>query len=623
MLHTMRKGAGGWLAKGLLLLLVGSFAIWGIGGSMLNSSVGSDVIKVGSQQVSIGEFQREYRNRLGQVSQYLGRQLSADEARQYGITQSTILGIQTRLLEKERAKELSLGISDDFVAREIRYGDLFKDEKGEFDRMRFLNVLNQNRFSEAEYVALLRDEMIRKQLTQSLAIPTSAPNIVVDRLFAYQLEKRSAQYVELLDADAGQAPAPTDEQLTKFIKDNATSFTAPEYRKAKFLFLTPEKFTKDVTVTDKEIQQEYDERISEFQAPEYRSYLQIIFPDEKTAQEAIARLTGGADFATVAKEMKKLSPSDIDVGPVARSTIVDELQEPIFSAQQGEIVGPTNTGLGWHIVQVTKIEPANAQTVDDVRKQLSDDIALRKAADILYNKSAALQDEFAGGASIEEAAATIGLSVEQLDWVDNLGRKEDGKVATNIPPIPEFMGQLFSTTTDADIDLVEVANGNYMAIALTDIKPSVLKSLASVRGQATAAWQANWRHEENKKKADTLLEKLKGGVALSSIAGDVKVSAPGNRGGAIAGLSREAVSELFKLDKNEFAQSSNAKGDGFILLTLKEVIPADKVKDKEIYDRVKATLTDSYQQDIAQQYQVYLEKKIGVSVKENLIKEYF
>ncbi|MFT6559634.1 SurA N-terminal domain-containing protein, partial [Sneathiella sp.] len=63
MLHSMRKGAGGWLAKGLLVLLVASFAVWGIGSDMLGSSVGADVIEVGDQTVTIGEFRREYQNR--------------------------------------------------------------------------------------------------------------------------------------------------------------------------------------------------------------------------------------------------------------------------------------------------------------------------------------------------------------------------------------------------------------------------------------------------------------------------------------------------------------------------------------------------------------------------------
>ena len=122
MLHAMRKGASGWLAKGLLVLLVASFAVWGIGSDMLGSSVGSDVIEVGDQTVTIGEFQSEYQNRLNQISQYVGRRITPEQAEQFGVTQSTILNLTRTMLETERVKQLNLGVNDAAVLDEIRNG---------------------------------------------------------------------------------------------------------------------------------------------------------------------------------------------------------------------------------------------------------------------------------------------------------------------------------------------------------------------------------------------------------------------------------------------------------------------------------------------------------------------
>ena len=94
MLEAMRKGAGGWLAKGMLTLLVLSFGAWGIGGDMLGSSVGANIIQVGDDRtVTIGEFQRQYQIRLNQLSQYVGRQLTTEQARQFGVAQSTVFSI--------------------------------------------------------------------------------------------------------------------------------------------------------------------------------------------------------------------------------------------------------------------------------------------------------------------------------------------------------------------------------------------------------------------------------------------------------------------------------------------------------------------------------------------------
>ena len=50
MLQQMRKGAASWVAKGLMLLLVLSFGLWGIGDYVANYGTGDPVAKVGDAE---------------------------------------------------------------------------------------------------------------------------------------------------------------------------------------------------------------------------------------------------------------------------------------------------------------------------------------------------------------------------------------------------------------------------------------------------------------------------------------------------------------------------------------------------------------------------------------------
>lgn len=624
MLHSMRKGAGGWLAKGLLLLLVASFGLWGIGSDMLGSSVGSNVIEVGEQTVSLGEFQREYRNRLNQVSNYLGRQITTEEAKRYGVTQSTITSIQTRLLEKERVRELDLGIPDDAVLNEIKTGEAFRNVAGNFDRLRFETLLRQNGYSEKEYIDILRGEMKRSQLIESITLPSAkAPDFVAEVLFKHYLEKRTASYVEILDSAVAAAPAPSDEELTKFVEDNAAAYTAPEYRQASFIYLTPETFAEGIEVTEDEIKAEYEGRASEFQIPEKRHILQMVFDTEDKALEATAQLSGGAAFAAVANDLLQMTASDIDLGLMTKNELLTELQEAAFNVPVSGVTVPVKTILGWHLIEVSEIEEGHTSSIDEVRDQLTKTIALRGAVDVLYEKSTALQDEFAGGASIQEAANALGLKMDTLIWTDQNGLDEAGTPVANLPAIPEFNISLFAIEQDDDLDLKEASNGTYYALALEDVKASALKDLASVRSDASTAWSANWQHEQNKQKAEDLLAKLKAGDSLSSLGMDVKTTAPGTRTGAIAGLSTDTVDELFSVKPGEFVYGENDAKNGYVILTPKEVVAADMVKDKKILDQLKTELGNGISQDLNAQYMSYLEKKIGFSVKTNLIEEYF
>ncbi|MEH6547144.1 MAG: SurA N-terminal domain-containing protein, partial [Sneathiella sp.] len=271
MLHAMRKGASGWLAKGLLLLLVASFGVWGIGGDMLSSSVGSNVIEVGDKSISIGEFQRDYQRNLNILSQRFQTQLTAEQARQFGLAQMTVNQIASRALIEEKTKSLGLSADDAAILAMIRSQSNFQNEFKQFDRFRFEQFLRQNGYSEGEYIEIVRHDIAGQQLINSMAIPAAAtPRILVDTLYAYQAEKRSANYVEILDSTIEFAATPSDDDLKEFIASNPERFSAPEYRKLSYITMTPEIFAEEGEISDADLTAEYDGRVSEFNVPEQR-----------------------------------------------------------------------------------------------------------------------------------------------------------------------------------------------------------------------------------------------------------------------------------------------------------------------------------------------------------------
>ena len=64
MLSALRNAAGTWVAKLLLLLLVVSFAVWGISGSLVTGFGGNSVVTVGGTTVSPIEYRLAYDRQL-------------------------------------------------------------------------------------------------------------------------------------------------------------------------------------------------------------------------------------------------------------------------------------------------------------------------------------------------------------------------------------------------------------------------------------------------------------------------------------------------------------------------------------------------------------------------------
>ena len=85
MLEALRSFVGGWVAKALLILLVGSFALWGVSGSILGNSDNTTVAQVGETKVTIREYLSAYNSNMSDVQRQAGRRLTRDEGRIFGV----------------------------------------------------------------------------------------------------------------------------------------------------------------------------------------------------------------------------------------------------------------------------------------------------------------------------------------------------------------------------------------------------------------------------------------------------------------------------------------------------------------------------------------------------------
>jgi peptidyl-prolyl cis-trans isomerase D len=84
MLSALRNAAGTWVAKLLLVLLVVSFAVWGISGSVVNG-FGNSVVEAGDTTVSPTEYRLAYDRQIAVMSQQFGTRLTREQAKALGI----------------------------------------------------------------------------------------------------------------------------------------------------------------------------------------------------------------------------------------------------------------------------------------------------------------------------------------------------------------------------------------------------------------------------------------------------------------------------------------------------------------------------------------------------------
>jgi peptidyl-prolyl cis-trans isomerase C len=114
----------------------------------------------------------------------------------------------------------------------------------------------------------------------------------------------------------------------------------------------------------------------------------ILVGSEAEAQEVIAELEGGADFATVAEERSigPSAPQGGDLGFFRREQMVPEFAEAAFALEPGERTEePVQTQFGWHVIEVVDRRmgtPSFEETEPRLRQELAREIVLALVADL-------------------------------------------------------------------------------------------------------------------------------------------------------------------------------------------------------------------------------------------------
>lgn len=217
-------------------------------------------------------------------------------------------------------------------------------------------------------------------------------NLIDNRLF----------YQEAVRRKIVPSPAAVDQQIIEFKKQvggdaayldflKTGGKTSADFRRIVVEQLAinelSDRLKADITVSDAEVNAYYTAHADEFQVPEtVRAHhiLLRVLPNASAADKAKARARAedvmkkvqakGADFETLARQYSE-DPSAVrdggNIGLFAREDMpkTKAFADAAFAANKGQIVGPVETELGYHIIRLDEKTPAHTAPLD---KQLTE-----------------------------------------------------------------------------------------------------------------------------------------------------------------------------------------------------------------------------------------------------------
>jgi peptidyl-prolyl cis-trans isomerase D len=585
MLQFIRSKASSWVIKILFFVLILSFGIWGIGDVLRSKVRVVDAATVGDHKITAEDFRREYQQQLKRVGAALGNQFTPELAKQMGMPAQVLDQMISQALYIDLARRQGLRAPDDIITSILATVPTFQNEKGVFDQDRFIAYARQLGMSGDEYIDNLRRDLVLNQIYGAIAAGANPPKQLVDALYDYRNEKRLADTILIADASIPSPPAPDEATLVAYHKDHADRYQSPEYRKLTILRLRPEALASGIKITDEQILEQYNAHKDTYATPEKRQFLLVTFADEPAARAAADEIAKGADFAAVALKASGRDP--VDTGLVAQGGLLPEMSGPAFAAADGAVVGPVKTVLGWQLAKQVKAEAGKPADLASVKDKIAKQLASRQAADQMVQLANQLDDELAGGASLEDAGKKLDLAIETIADVARNGEGPDGKPIGDLIGTPQLLPVAFATDTGQVSVLTDDGAGGYFILRVDQVTPPALRPLDQVKDKVLADWQAGERDKLAIEKAKQIVGQLNLGQDMKTVAQSlgvaIKRSAPFTRdqGDPSNDVPAALAPLVFGLKKGQAvtAPDDTATNPGQIVAQLVEIEPANPATD--------------------------------------------
>ncbi|MFB7158669.1 MULTISPECIES: peptidylprolyl isomerase [unclassified Lysinibacillus] len=181
--------------------------------------------------------------------------------------------------------------------------------------------------------------------SKTLAGPHILQQMLTEKLLADKYKVSDKEIKEAYDATASQFGDSFADALSQ------SGLTEESYKDALRVELLSEKALEDKAFTDKDVKKHYEQMKTELNARH------ILVADEKTANEVIAKIKGGASFADVAKEYSTDTGSAEkggELGWFSVGAMVDEFSDAAYALPVKTLSEPVKSSYGFHVIEVTE-----------------------------------------------------------------------------------------------------------------------------------------------------------------------------------------------------------------------------------------------------------------------------
>lgn len=257
--------------------------------------------------------------------------------------------------------------------------------------------------SSSDYVAKVDGEKIlQTELDEALRDQYGASvldTLITNKIVELEAKKQNitvsdediqAEYDELVESYGGEdsikAVYEANGLTEEAVKENIRTYQ-----------LTKNVIAASLDITDEEVEQYFEDNKDMYGQEEQVVASHILLEDEDTANEVLAKVKAGEDFAELAKEYSTDTATNEDggdLGYISRNQMDEAFEEAAFSLEKGAVSEVVQTDEGYHIIKVTNKVPAEEAVFEDVKEEVYADLLESRVSEEYATWVAEKQEEY-------------------------------------------------------------------------------------------------------------------------------------------------------------------------------------------------------------------------------------
>jgi peptidyl-prolyl cis-trans isomerase D len=485
MLQRLREHAQGWIAWIIIILIAATFILMGRGS--VNTS-NTPVAKVNGSPITQTQFEQAYERQLRQMDPATLAQSDSQLIKEQALKRL----IDAQILNNA-ARQYGLVVSDAQLVQQIQAIPEFQ-VKQHFSISQYNQLLAANHYSDREFRAELRNDILLNQLRQGIIDSAFyLPNDLA-QLAKFIDQRRDLNYVLVPQAQFKSDLQLTEEQLLAYYASHDFEFMSEAQLKVDYVLLSLENLKADLEINPTELEHFYTQNVHFYTQPKKIKVAHILLENPKNDADPAqvkanidalyTQLQQGAEFETLAAQSQDLLSASKggELGWIGHGEMVPEFEREAFALEKDNaFTAPFQTSYGWHIVKRLAYQPEKVPSLAEIKTKLSDQYRSQMAEAQLLNQADELNRllyEFPE--TLNVAAEQLALKVNRSAWFSAQG-SEDPILDQAVVLASAFSEEVLELGNNSE--LLQLDNGDYLGLRVAQHRPATQYSFAEVAPQ--------------------------------------------------------------------------------------------------------------------------------------------